>query len=121
MTKLEAVQAVKNSVSSIFSTEDVINIINSIEGGGRVVSVYDIQRAIDNTISYIEDNSRDILDLDNAEFELCHGNRLEVTDVGINTEEIREALENNFMDFGEAEVEQDVVELERVDEERDDE
>jgi len=122
MTKLEAVQAVQNSVSSIFSTEDVINIINSIEvGSSREITTTDIQRAIDRTIDWIENNERDILDLENAEFEIEWGNKIACTSVQINFEEIREALENNFMDFGEAEVEQDVVELERVDEERDDE
>ena len=123
MTKLEAVQAVQNSISSIFSTEDVINLINSIEvGSSRVITTTDIQRAIDQTIDWIENNERDILDLENAEFEIEWGNKIACTSVQINFEEIREALENNFMDFGEAEVEQeDVVELERVDGERDDE
>ena len=121
MTKLEAVQAVQNSVSSIFSTEDVINIINSIEvGSSREITTTDIQRAIDRTIDWLE-NSGEIVDLENAEFEIEWGNKIACTEVPINFEEIREALENNFMDFGEAEVEQDVVELERVDEERDDE
>jgi hypothetical protein len=120
MKKELVLQSVQNSVSSIFSKEDVINLINSIEGGGRVISVNDIQRAIDNTIDWLE-NSREIVDLENAEFEIEWGNKIACTEVPINFDEIREALENNFMDFGEAEVEQDVVELERVDEERDDE
>ena len=101
MKKELVLQSVENSVSSIFSKEDVINLINSVEGGGRVITVDQIQRAIDQTITWIENNSRDILDLDNAEFEISYNNRIELTDVAINTEEIREALENNFMDFGE--------------------
>ena len=101
MKKELVLQSVENSVSSIFSKEDVIKLINSVEGGGRVITVDQIQRAIDQTITWIENNSRDILDLDNAEFEISYNNRIELTDVAINTEEIREALENNFMDFGE--------------------
>lgn len=126
VTKENAIASVQSSVSSIFSKEDVINLINSIEGGGRVITVSDIERAIDQTISWIENNSRDVVDLENAEFEIEWGNKIACTDVPINVDEIREALENNFMDFGEAD---DVVELERVssseftpvDEERDDE
>jgi hypothetical protein len=105
MKKDLVLQSVQNSVSSIFSKEDVINLINSVEGGGRKVSVEDIERAIDQTISWIENNERDILDLDSAEFELSYNNHLECVGVPINTDGIREALENNFMDFGEAEEE----------------
>ena len=118
VTKENAIASVQSSVSSIFSKEDVINLINSIEGSSRRVTTNDIQRAIDQTISWLE-NSREIVDLENAEFEIEWGNKIACTEVPINFDEIREALETNFMDFGEAD---DLVELERVnDEERDDE
>ena len=119
MTKEFVLQLVENSASSIFTREDVIKLINSVEGGGRKISVNDIERAIDQTISWIENNSRDVVDCENAEFEIEWGNKIVCNDVPINVDEIREALENNFMDFGEAD---DLVELERSnDEERDDE
>lgn len=120
ITKENAIAQVQSSISSIFSKEDVINLINSIGGVGRTITTIDIQRAIDNTMDWLE-NSREIVDLENAEFEIEWGNKIACTEVPINFDEIREALENNFMDFGEAEVPEDVVELERVDEERDDE
>jgi hypothetical protein len=115
MKKELVLQSVENSVSSIFTKEDVIKLINSVEGGGRVITTIDIQRAIDQTIDWLE-NNREIVDLENAEFEIEWGNKIACTEVPINFDEIREALENNFMDFGEAVVEEDVVELERVDE-----
>ena len=119
MTKELVLQSVQNSVSSIFTKEDVIKLINSVEGSSRKVTTEDIQRAIDQTIYWIENNSDRLIDEDSAEFELDYNNRISLTNVNIDTEEIREALENNFMDFGEAE---DLVELERAnDEERDDE
>ena len=104
MKKELVLQSVQNSVSSIFSKEDVINLINSIElGSSRKITPYDIGRAIDNVIDWIENNERDVLDLDSAEFEISYNNQLECTNVPINTDGIREALENNFMGFGEAE------------------
>jgi len=104
MKKELVLQSVQNSVSSIFSKEDVINLINSVEAGSsRKITVDDIERAIDQTISWIEDNEREVLDLDSAEFEISYNNQLECTNVPINVDTIREALENNFMDFGEAE------------------
>ena len=114
MKKDLVLQSVQNSVSSIFSKEDVINLINSIElGSSRKITPYDIGRAIDQTIDWIENNEREILDLDSAEFEISYNNQLECTNVPINFDEIRDALENNFMDFAEEE-EEDVVELERT-------
>ena len=112
ITKENVIIAVQNSVSSIFSKEDVINLINSIEeGGGRVITTNDIERAIDKVISWADNNESDVVDFDSVEFELSYDNRIEVTNVPIQLENLREALENNFMDFGEDE---DLVELERV-------
>ena len=126
MKKEFVLQLVENSASSIFSREDVIKLINSVEGGGRVISVDDIQRAIDQTVYWIENNSDRLIDEDSAEFELDYNNRITLSNVNLDVEEIREALENNFMDFGEAVEEDDLVELSSseyvpVDEERDDE
>jgi hypothetical protein len=111
MKKELVLQSVQNSVSSIFSKEDVIKLINSVEGGGRVISVYDIERAINKVISWVDNNESDVVDFDSVEFELAYNNKIEVTSVPLQLENLREALENNFMDFGEAD---DVVELERV-------
>ena len=122
MKKELVLQSVQNSVSSIFSKEDVINLINSVEGGGRVISVDDIERAIDRVINWAGDNERDVVDFDSVEFELSYDNRIEVSNVPIQLENLREALENNFMDFGEAEDDRvNGGEFTSVDEERDDE
>jgi hypothetical protein len=119
MKKEFVLQLVENSASSIFSREDVIKLINSVEGGGRIISVDDIERAIDKVISWADNNESDVVDFDSVEFELAYNNKIEVTSVPLQLENLREALENNFMDFGEAD---DLVELERAnDEERDDE
>jgi hypothetical protein len=106
MKKDLVLQSVENSVSSIFSKEDVINLINSIEAEeGRKISVQDIERAIDKVINWVDNNERELLDLDSAEMEMTYDYRIEVVGVPINTDNLREALENNFMDFGEAEEE----------------
>ena len=122
ITKENVIIAVQNSVSSIFSKEDVISLINSIEGGGRVITTNDIERAIDKVISWADNNESDVVDFDSVEFELSYDNRIEVTNVPIQLENLREALENNFMDFGEAEDDRvNGGEFTSVDEERDDE
>ncbi len=118
MKKDLVLHQVKHSVSSIFSKEDVINLINSIEESkGRVITTYDIGRAIEKFISWADNNDRDLIDLDSAELEMSYDNRIECVGVPINTDNLREALENNFMGFGEDEedeVEENKVVLEAI-------
>ena len=108
MKKELVLQSVQSSVSSIFSKEDVINLINSIEeGSSRKITTEDIGRAIDKVINWADNNEEDLVDRNSVEFELSYDNRLEVVGAPIQLENLREALENNFMDFGEAEVEEE--------------
>jgi hypothetical protein len=113
-SKENVISSVQSSVSSIFSKEDVINLINSIQEEGRKISVNDIQRAIDNVVCSLENNEDEIVDRDSIEFSVNYDNRIEVDNLRINFDYIREALENTFMDLGE-------VEEGLNDEERDDE
>jgi hypothetical protein len=104
VTKENAIASVQNSVSSIFSKDDVLFLLNSVEvGSSRKITTEDIERAIDKTINWIDNNEREIVDLDSAEFELTYNNQIECVGVPISSESIREVLENNFMDFGEVE------------------
>ena len=55
MKKDLVLSSVQNSVSSIFSKEDVINLINSIEeGSSRKITTFDINRAIDKVVDYMD-------------------------------------------------------------------
>ena len=104
MKKDLVLQSVQSSASSIFSKEDVINLINSIElESSRKISTEDIQRAIDNTISWVEHNEDELLDLDSAELEMDYQNRVRVVGLPLLIENLREALENNFSDFAQEE------------------
>lgn len=118
MKKDLVLHQVKHSVSSIFSKEDVINLINSIEESkGRVITTNDIGRAIDKVIEWAENNERGLVDMNSVEFELNYDNRIEVVGVPIDVDNLRDALENNFMDFGETEedeVEENKIVLEAI-------
>lgn len=112
MTKNQTVDLLRSQLPGFYSVEQVINLIEKIEeGSSRRITTDDIGRAIDRVINWVDNNERDLLDLDSAELEMDYSNRIEVVGVPINTESLREALENNFMDFGEDE--DDIVELER--------
>jgi len=102
VTKENAIASVQSSVSSIFSKEDVLSLINSIEAvPNRIISTQDIQTAVDNAIDHLERNSQDVIDTSTAEFSLSYDGRVELENVDLGFEYIREVLENNFMDFGE--------------------
>ena len=50
ITKQNAIAQVENSISSIFSKEDVLFLLNNIEvGSSRKITTFDIGRAIDQT------------------------------------------------------------------------
>ena len=85
----------------------------------------DIASKIERSLDY---NSRDLIDVDSAEFELTYDNRIELNSVDVNMREIMDhvtaSLERFVEEPEEAEVEtDDVVELERNedDEEAEDE
>ena len=111
MKKVNVLVSVQSSASSIFSKEDVINLINSIdEVKARVFTPNDLERAIDNVISWVENNEDSLLDLDSAELEMDYQNRINVVGIPIQLENLREALENSFCDFTEVEEEEEEVE-----------
>ena len=112
MKKVNVLVSVQSSASSIFSKEDVINLINSIdEVKARVFTPNDLERAVDNVISWVENNERDFLDLDSAELEMDYNNKVTCVGVPINVDSLREALENNFCDFTEVEEEEEFVRI----------
>ena len=112
MTKNQTIDLLKNQLPGFYSVEQVINLIEKIEeGSSRKITTYDIGRAIDKMVDWADHNERELLDLDSAELEMSYDNRIEVVGVPINLDSLREALENNFMGFGEEE--NDIVELER--------
>jgi hypothetical protein len=104
VTKENALASVRQSVSSIFTKEDVLYLIEKIEvGSSRVITTQQINDAIDEVVSWAERRVDNLIDLDSAEFEISYSNQLELTGVEINLDNLRNALEEHFMDFGEDE------------------
>ena len=102
MTKSETLAALRNQMDSFYSLEQVIKIIEGIEEEkSRVISTVDIARAIDKVVENFEMNPKDVVDFDNIEFGIGYRNTIEIECVDVNSDYIREALENVFMDFGE--------------------
>jgi hypothetical protein len=104
MTKNQTIDLLKNQLPGFYSVEQVINLIEKIEdGSSRKITTDDIGDAIEKTIRWIEREQSEFLNMDKAEFELNYDNRIELVGVPIDTDNLRSALEVEFMGFGEAE------------------
>jgi hypothetical protein len=104
VTKENALASVRQSVSSIFTKEDVLYLIEKIEvGSSRVITTQQINDAIDEVVNWAERRVDNLIDLDSAEFEISYTKQIELTSVEIDVESLRNALEEHFMDFGEDE------------------
>jgi len=108
MTKNQTLEALGNQLDSFYSLEQVIGIIKNIEeSSSKKITIDKITDVIEEVVCYIEYNVNEIVDLDNAEFEISYSNQLECTSVGINSNEIRDLLIDKFSGLVQEEQEED--------------
>jgi hypothetical protein len=108
MKKAELVAQLEGAkaLTSVVSIDNVIALIQQLEEGQAVKPEYSITaKLFTRVVDIVEDSlnnmrSRDVVDLDSAEFELDYNNCISLTDISIDTDniynEIREGLENAF-------------------------
>ncbi len=104
MKKQDVLDRVLNSESSIFAKDDVVRLIEMVEMydlTGKTVTVTDIGAAIENIMDEFGRRNNDLLDKSTAEFCL-NGNEIELEDVDVDLDYIRETLEEHLMPLGEA-------------------
>ena len=102
VAQLEAAKA----LTSVVSIDNVIALIQQLEPEQVESKTFLLNEKSFDKVMDIVDNAvsnlriRDIVDFDNAEFELNYNNQVELTDVPVDTDsiinDIREALENIF-------------------------
>ena len=102
VAQLEAAKA----LTSVVSIDNVIALIQQLEPEQVESKTFPLNEKSFDKVMDIVDNAvsnlriRDIVDFDNAEFELNYNNQVELTDVPVDTDsiinDIREALENIF-------------------------
>jgi hypothetical protein len=93
-TKEQVIESVKGSISSIFSKEDVIAIINSI----KEESGLDKEDLIEAIIDELSNGRHHIVDLDSAEFDL-RGNEIQLTAVEFTNGMLEEAITSGINDY----------------------
>ena len=102
VAQLEAAKA----LTSVVSIDNVIALIQQLEPEQVESKTFLLnEQSFDKVMDIVENavnnlRTRDIVDFDDAEFELNYNNQVELTDVRIDTDriidEIRESLENIF-------------------------
>jgi hypothetical protein len=103
MKKQDVLNRVLNSESSIFSKDDVVRLIKMMDET-KSVTVTDIGAAIEEAMDALCRNSYDIVDKSTAEFDL-NGNEINLVEVDLDLDYIREQLEEHLMPLGEADSE----------------
>ena len=117
MNKTQTIDLLKNQMPGFYSAEQVINLIEKIEEEQvkpklSVIQLREIARSIVDAIE--EEASRDnIICMEDVEFELGWDKRIEVTDVPINFDTIRDCVENSLTEAFDPQEDEDIVELER--------
>jgi hypothetical protein len=99
MKKQDVLNRVLNSESSIFSKDDVVRLIESMDETNNI-TVTDIGAAIDKVMDEFGRRNSNLLDKSTAEFCL-NGNEIELEDVDVDLDYIRETLEEYLMPLGE--------------------
>lgn len=116
MTKQQAIETINASFPSIWSKEDVLQLINKIDegtAGFNKEELYDkIRGAVDDAINGLSND--EIVDVSSCEFEIKHGNEIYVESIGINTgdiidqvmSDVESALDDYIAELEEAKEEQ---------------
>ena len=101
MTKQEAIATINASFPSIWSKDDVLQLINKIDEGTAGFDsdklIDKIREAVDNAINNMSND--EIVDVSSTEFVIRNGNEIEVDSIGINTNDI---VDNVMTDVVEA-------------------
>lgn len=96
MKKSETIKLVQECVSSVFSKEDVIKLINDIDSQFDEETTVNIK---DQILKKIRDIDHQIVDHDSAEFELNYHNTIQLSNVSINEDIIEDIIDGVLMSF----------------------
>ncbi len=95
----EMIDGVKNSISSVFTKSDVLDILNRIEVNVTepAFTEDEMEELIDHVrggLAYVD--SSEVVDYDSARFEIGDGNVVELKDIDIDTDHIEDEIEESI-------------------------
>ena len=97
MTKQKAIDAVKNSITSIFSKDDVLNLLNSI-GDENSSDISNILKKVKiQVLSQIRNLSpSDMVDFDSAELEMDYNRTINLQSIDLTTDSLEDDIREIF-------------------------
>jgi len=108
MTKQEAINTINASFPSIWSRDDVFQLINKIDEGTASFDsdnlIEKIRKAVETAINGM--NHDDIVDMSECEFDVRNGNEIVLDSFGVNTSDIVDAVMSDVVDAVEEYIEE---------------
>lgn len=84
MTKLEVIKKVNESAGSLFTKQDVINLVNGLE-----VSGINLETFKERVLAILDDSDTSAIEVDqnNCSFEIRNGNEIKIEDIELDTDD----------------------------------
>jgi len=100
MTKEQVISKVNESAGSLFTKEDVIRLIESIEGTTKI----DFEELANRLESIVDDADNDGIEVNSrrCEFNICNGNEIEIDSVHFETEDWKSSINHEIRQLIEA-------------------
>ena len=93
MTKLEVIKKVNESAGSLFTKQDVINLVNELE-----VSGINLETFKDRVLAILDDSDTSAIevDQDTCSFDIRNGNEIRIDDVAIDADDYIDAVKHDI-------------------------
>jgi|GEM_PF-2178691 hypothetical protein len=100
MTKEQVISKVNESAGSLFTKEDVIRLIESIEGTTKI----DFEELANRLESIVDDADNEGIEVNSrrCEFSICNGNEIEIDSVHFETEDWKSGINHEIRQLVEA-------------------
>ena len=99
MNKEQIIEKVKESAGSLFTKEDVINLINGVEASG--IDLEELQNRIEAIID--DADTSDIrVNAHNCEFRIRNGNEIEIEEVDFDTDDFKSNIVHDINELFES-------------------
>lgn len=99
MNKQQAIEQVKNSFPSIWSKDDVLQLLEQLEESTPRPTDEQIKDITRYCISEIQDLGNEIVDFDSASFSIGYDNKIELDNIEISTDAIESAIEQVLKEY----------------------
>ena len=97
MKKNEVIKLVNESAGSLFTKEDVINLVNKVESGSSV----DLEELCDRVLAIVENADTDEIEIDNynTEFRIRNNNEIQIDAAKYDTDDYVNSIKHDIREL----------------------